>query len=620
MRASFEFGRPGEVAGPAPYRMLLAGTFRGDAPRPEGDQRLLPRRVDLDGFDELLAALLGSLTLHPGGREEAVRFRAASIKAFRPEGVAPQLPFGESVLVARDHLTQLRGRRLTRAAAREKLSALTLPGDLVAALHAILDGTAGSAGPRTAASVTAATAAPVVTEPARTEPPRAVPPATGGDALDDLFALVDDGESGTSARAGTPAADPAVSALQGLIGAIAGGGVAGTADDAQAGTLAQKAVDAWLGARINEVLADPLFRAREAAWRGLRFLLQRAPFREGILVDLVDVGPGTPDLAPLLDRLATMAATEGTGHTPYNLVLWLGEWPLDTGGIAALRDAAPRAAALQLPVVASAGLDSLADLGDDLAREWQELGRLAEAGWLALAVNPFLLRGRFAPDHESVKGFDFTEPEDAFEAPDGPWGAPALLLGVTTAQAFIRDGWPTRIEGADGGTVEALAVRAIEHGGRTVQLSGQVPLPDSVVALLGKSGFIACVPPLDRDEMVIFRAPSLKSPPAAVDGGVEAAVRLEASLPYRLAVNRLTDILERALHRLPPSASPEEVVAGLDRILAEQGSGRHTGSDARVALQTGPSGTPEVVVRWRPGPPILPVAALLELKLPYPNA
>lgn len=619
MRSSFEFGRPGEIAGPAPYRLLVAGTFRGDAPPPAGDTRLVPRRVDTDGFDELLTGLLGTLTLHPGDRAESVAFRPASIKSFRPEFLATQIVGGEAVLVARDHLSQLRGRRLTRTAAREKLSVLKLPRDLSAALDAIFDGGAFAGG----------AAPPAAAEPAAPRPSAPAPPPpspeTGGSSLDNLFALVDEDETASKTRSGStdsgePAVDPAIAALSSLIGALAGSGVAGSADDAQVGTLALKAVDAWLGARINEILADPRFRARESAWRGLRFLLQRGPYREGILVDLVDVRPGTADLAPLLDQLATMAATEETGHSPYNLVLWLDEWPLDAAGIVALKEVAPRAAALQLPVVASAGLHSLADLADELAADWHDLGRRSEAGWLALAVNPFLLRGRYAPELEPVKTFDFTEGDEAFEMPDGPWGSPALLVGAATAQAFIRDGWPTRIEGADGGTIEALPVRPVEHGGRTVQLSGQVPLPDQVVGLLGRSGFIACVPPLDRDEMVLFRAPSLKSTPATVDGNVEAAVRLEASLPFRLAVNRLTDILSRALRRLPPSASPEEVVAGVDRVLSEQGSGRQSGSDARVALQSGRGGASEIVVRWRPGPPILPAAALIELTLPYPHA
>lgn len=632
MRASFDFGSGagGVSGGQLPFRILVMGPFAGDggalpgaaAPPAAGTTR--PARVEAETFDALVERVLGTLTLKdltwPGAASPtALALRFTGLKSFRPEALAPQLPGGADALAARDLLAQLKTRRLNRADTEAKLRALGLPGDLGAALDAALAGVEAPAAPG-ASAAPPAPAAPAA-------PPAAPPPAVSG-SLEGLFSLVDDDDATPApARpdAGTPApppADPAVSALSGLISAIAGGGTPGTASDATAATNALKALDAWLGARVNLVLAHPDFRARESAWRGLRFLLQKGPARAGVAIDILDAPDDDARLKDVLDALAQAAEVEPGGRTPYSLLASLAHWHLDEAGIANLAEVAARAAALQLPVVASAGLDALLDLSDELAEPWQQFGRKPEAGWLGLAVNPFLLRGRYAADAEAVKGFDFTEPADDFEGEDGPWAAPSLGVAAAAAQSFARDGWPTRFEGADGGTLENLPVRHVEHGGRSVQSAGQAVLPDKVVGLLGQSGFIALVPALDRDEVVIFRAPSLRSPLATSGGSADLAARLETSLPFALAVSRLATLLTVAIQKLPGSSvSAEDVAAGLDRILSAQGVGAVNAHDARVALQpsVGRPGGTDVLVRWRPGPPVLPAGAVIELSIPFPN-
>lgn len=628
MRASFDFGSGagGTTAGQLPFRILVMGPFAGDggarpgaqAPAAAGATR--PARVEAEGFDALVERVLGPLTLKdltwPGaGSPTALTLRFTALKSFRPEALASQLPGGADALAAREFLLQLKARRLNRADTRAKLRELGLPGDLAASVDAALSG----------AAVAGATA-PDAAAPAAPPAPASAPPPAATGSLEGLFSLVDDDDA-SGASAATPApreapADPAVSALSGLISAIAGGGTPGTASDAGAATAALQALDAWLGARLNLVLAHPEFRARESAWRGLRYLLQKGTARAGVVIDILDAPDDDARLNDVLDALAAAAEVEPGGRTPYSLLASLAHWHLDEAGIANLAAVAARAAALQLPVVASAGLEALIDLNDELAEPWQEFGRKPEAGWLALAVNPFLVRGRYAPEAEAVKGFDFTESLDEFEGDDGPWAAPALGVAAAAAQSFARDGWPTRFEGADGGTLENLPVRPVEQGGRTAQSSGQAVLPDKIAGLLGQSGFIALVPALDRDEVVIFRAPSLRSPLATSGGAADAAARLETSLPFALAVSRLASLLTVAIQKLPGSSvSAEDVVAGLDRILSAQGIGAVNAHDARVALQpaaTRPGGT-DVLVRWRPGPPVLPAGAVIELSLPFPN-
>ena len=68
-----------------------------------------------------------------------------------------------------------------------------------------------------------------------------------------------------------------------------------------------KDIEGMLVSRLNDVLNHPEFRRLEAAWRGLKFLVDRTDFRDAIELDVVSAPKG---------ELVRIMEAELTDRTP----------------------------------------------------------------------------------------------------------------------------------------------------------------------------------------------------------------------------------------------------------------------------------------------------------------
>src|SRR5438552_15195002 len=48
-------------------------------------------------------------------------------------------------------------------------------------------------------------------------------------------------------------------------------------------------IDRRISSQLNEIMHQPAFQKMEAAWRGLKFLIDRCDFRENIKVEMLNV-------------------------------------------------------------------------------------------------------------------------------------------------------------------------------------------------------------------------------------------------------------------------------------------------------------------------------------------
>jgi hypothetical protein len=582
MTMSFSTTRP---APQLPFRIVVLGEFVGFG----GQASTILHRVDGSSFDEVLATVSSRLDLPLAPRVPVglplglplvppVTLRFDSFRSLRPEGFIRQAPGGAGLMVVRQVLAQLKSRKISADEAIGAIRGADLPDAVLQRIVTALN--SGSAPPREA----------LAPSPAPPTPPGPENRPVSADPLGGLLSMVDvPGSSAESTapgpeRAGSPSpADPAASAMSAIIRSIAGG--KSTAGVPTAGiSAALEVVDDELGGITGEILGHPLFRRFEAAWRGLRFLVSRVDFREGVTIEIRNARPAM--LADTVRQLAYDKTTGVLGEPPVSLVI--GSFLLE--GFEAdpeiLIETARAAATLEAPVVVAVEEASAGELAS--APDWQAFRNEPEAAWLALATNPFLLRLPYGAGREPVRDFNYEEPDGSFLP-----GSPALAVAAIAARSQARTGWPTTLEGREA-TIDDLPIHAVPGG----QIATERHVRPDEVSRLEDRGIITLAGVLDRD--LIFL-------PHAV------AVGLNTSLPRRLAESRLVALLKRALADLPGSAGIPEIEILFRNQLKALGQ-----NDPALSITTAPAAgwgddVRTMTIRWKPSPPVLASPEPIEL-------
>lgn len=263
--------------------------------------------------------------------------------------------------------------------------------------------------------------------------------------------------------------------------------------DDPAARAAAEASDTAAARRLRAVLHAPAFRALEANWRGVHWLVTQLELDEQLQLHLFDV-----QREELLDDLVAADGQVARTNLFQALVQRGRDQPGGAGwsALAGLWDFGPSvqhigllAALGQLAAQAGAPLLAGAELalvGDDplVLAGWQTLRHSAVAPWIGLAAPGPLLRQPYGPRSDPVQALDFEEFGGA--APDVArclWGpaalVPALLLARGTAGAVADvDGLPA-VTWRQGGESHLLPVAwpaLDEAGAQRLQQAGLMPL------------------------------------------------------------------------------------------------------------------------------------------------
>ena len=482
---------------------------RAQAPRivlvadldPQGTEARGVESVHQNGFAEWMRAwsprLEVSVENRMGGAARVQGVLVAdSLDAFAPENLARQIPALARLVGTRQALAEHRAGRLDLDALEARLETAGVPADQAAPL---LDALRRPTAPR--------------------EPGPADPDASS--AVDRILGLV--GDAPPAAAPSTPSGR-ADSLLDRLTDAATGpaGDVPNPAAD---GPIAD--LDRRIAAQLDAVLNDPEVRAFEAAWRGLKFVLDRCAGRGGLQVEVL-----AATKAQLAERtyhhvlmpehehgarrapLAAVVVAHAFGHTPPD--------------IEALADLASTGQSLQVPVVADAapaffGLDGPGALPKmpllgHLLREPQylpfhKLRQNEDAAFLTLAVAPFLLRMPHGKPGEAAYGL---------EESGHLWGGGALLVAAAMGEAQRDAGWPTAVVGR---AVGDLPVRQTRMGALPLAAS----FSDAVLRDLGAAGLAGFRGALNTDRAVLVAPvvvglPKGGKPPATLPSAVFAAL------------------------------------------------------------------------------------------------
>jgi len=493
-----------DVPAKRPYTLVLVGDFQA------GDQLGSLTAVDKEDFSDLLGRVRPTLALalkDPFGSGPDWEFKLTfdSFKAFEPAGLLAQTPGARWRLGVREKaLARQRG----KAGAAELENALGTAADADATLGWLR---------QVEAPPTGAAAAPD----AKVDAPE------GASVLD----MVDEPDESARVTADVERLAAQAGDRAGKLSAAEGARIKKTLER----------LDRELGVVANALLKHPDVRRTEAAWRGLKFLVDRVDFREGVRLAVLHA-PREEAVSRLVEKVIS-PAFDGEIPTP-GMILFdypCANTPADIG---MLDELAQHAAGLPVPAVfpLEAKFFDVKHLG--LLKNLPNLSGLLDgwqfAKWKSLRDQPYSkslvpMLGRFilrAPYAANGRAGEFTCAETVTGERDLVWGGGHLAMGLCAARAYAQHGWPTRMFGAGAGKIEDLPVVENPKDAKKPWGPGDLILPDRRLDELPAVGINLLTSVKNNDYCILLGGVSAKRPVQTAEVSAQQAA-LEVSLPYQ---------------------------------------------------------------------------------------
>jgi type VI secretion system protein ImpC len=350
-------------------------------------------------------------------------------------------------------------------------------------------------------------------------------------------------------------------------------------------------IDRRLTAQINLILHHPQVQKLESAWRGLKFLVDRADTDQGVKVEFISATKedlkvdfeDAPDITQsgLYDHVYRKSF--GTlGGKPYGVVCSTYDFSYDGDDLQLLKQCAAVAAMSHAPFLGNVapkmfGLSSFTELGKvkDLPSlleggqyaRWHALRESEDARYLGMCAPRFMLRAPYGeqvrvPDTSPEKisgGQVSSEPpvtafafaEEVIDRHDNYlWGAASLALAAQIAESFAKFHWGPNIIGPQGGgQVSGLPLHAYEQAGEfKVKSSTEFSLDDQWEHQLAEEGFIPLVFRKHSQSAVFFSANSVQKPrlfPRTPEGQAQQRnFKVGTQLPYLFVITRLAHYMK----------------------------------------------------------------------------
>lgn len=332
-------------------------------------------------------------------------------------------------------------------------------------------------------------------------------------------------------------------------------------------------IDARLSRQIDEILHHPAFQRLEAAWRGLKFLIERIDFRENIRVELLNCSKedlladfeDTPEVVKSGLYKTVYSAEFGVfGGKPIAAIVSdyvFGPSPQD---IVLLQKCASVAAMAHAPFLAAAGPQffgqkdylNLPHFGEIRAMfegpqyiKYNSFRETEDARYVGLLLPRFLLRLPYGAGTVPVRAFNYEEDvvgrHEAFL-----WGNPSCAFATRLAEAFARNRWCLNIVGpSSGGTVDGLVLHQYQAmGAIQTKIPVEVLVTERREYELAEEGFIALSFRKDTTNACFYSANSVQKPKyfGISEEGRQAEMnyRLGTQLPYMFLISRLAHYIK----------------------------------------------------------------------------
>ncbi|MBC2714104.1 MAG: hypothetical protein HF978_02240 [Desulfobacteraceae bacterium] len=310
-------------------------------------------------------------------------------------------------------------------------------------------------------------------------------------------------------------------------------------------------IDAIVQQVLHRIFEDDNFRAAEAAWRGLKLLLQQSTSRKSdVNFEIVPVTLNT------LEETISSLTPRLIDNLPSLIIIDLA-FDNSSFCIGLLEKIAYFSETVMVPTVVqiSPGFMQLKSWNDinrlsfiphhleqPVYAKWQALKNQPAANWLAVSCNRFLVRYPYGNDNLPRKC--------VFEEKHLPWTGPVWAISGLIAQSFTKTGWPTRLTDWQNIQIENLAIH-------TDAASGEIPT--EVI--------------FDNDRIDQFKRAGIISLAAIASKDIAFTPKETAmtgiSLAYQLLVSRITQFILWCKDNFTDDLSGKELEARLKQAFIQ---------------------------------------------------
>jgi len=332
-------------------------------------------------------------------------------------------------------------------------------------------------------------------------------------------------------------------------------------------------IDTKLSRQIDEILQHPTFQKLEAAWRGLKFLVDRVDFHENIKVELLNCSKedllhdfeDSPEVPKSGMYKIVYSAEFGTfGGRPYGAIMSSYDFGPGPQDITLLQKCASVATMAHAPFFATAapsffGLKdylNIPNLKDIRAMfegpqytKYNAFRDTEDARYVGLLLPRFLLRLPYGPATVPVRAFNYEE--DVVARHEAYlWGVPIYAFATRIADSFAKYRWCPNIVGPQsGGTVEHLILHNYNAMGEIQsKIPTEIMLTEHREFELAEQGFIGLTYRKDTEDACFFSAASVQKPKTygISEEGRQAEMnyRLGTQLPYMFIICRISHYIK----------------------------------------------------------------------------
>lgn len=322
-----------------------------------------------------------------------------------------------------------------------------------------------------------------------------------------------------------PAAAPALNALDEMIRRVVAPHIV---PDRQAETRSYvAAIDATIAEQMRQLLHDPAFQSREAAWRGVQMLVSGLELDDSLQLYLFDVsreeliadlaGSGGKIEQTGLHRALVERWRAKSGGEGWSALVGLYRFGPSDADIDLLAGLGILAAHAGGPWLAD-GDPALADLDPQAPSAWRKLRGSEVARWIGLVAPRLLLRGPYGARDDRIDSFDFEELGNRPEHAQYLWGAGALACALLLSRGFSASGWS--FSPGDERDIDDLpsSTRLGSDGERELVPGAEFFLSDGKAQALLGAGLMPLLSDRQRNGAMLMRFQSIAAPAAPLAG------------------------------------------------------------------------------------------------------
>ncbi|WP_284504305.1 type VI secretion system contractile sheath large subunit [Caballeronia sp. ATUFL_F1_KS4A] len=329
-------------------------------------------------------------------------------------------------------------------------------------------------------------------------------------------------------------------------------------------------VDQRLGDQLDAILHHPDFQRLEAAWRGLKFLVDHTDFRKNVHIEVLDVDKETlrrdfedaPDVVQGgLFRHTYTEEYDTPGGQPIAALISNYAFDRSPQDMALLRDISKVSAAAHMPFIGGVSPEffgkasmedvvAIRDLRGHFERaeyfRWNSLRKTDDARYLGLTLPRFLARLPYGADTTPVRSFNYTEAVNHSNGAGYLWANASFAFATNLVRSFVRNGWCIQIRGPRaGGIVENLPTQLYALGaGNLAKIRTDALVPETREFEFAHIGLIALSHFQNHDDACFYSAHSVQKPEDFDTKEASANSRVNARLPYIFLLSRIAHHLK----------------------------------------------------------------------------